>query len=182
MFTVQKNFLIFRSASCRRLLADREDRLDQVVRLPDTSSSAFSHVQNFLFTGHIFSDSKDMPDFATLIEVWRAGYYLDIDGLCDAAIEGMIECRKAICEIPATHLFVRVWKYTPERSSVRRLLLSWGDEFINGSEARAEFARSLPQEILSDLAVAMASGLKHVSSWNMACLHSASLTLGFSGQ
>jgi hypothetical protein len=107
---------------------------------------------------------------------------MGIDGLCDAAIEGMTELRKVTGTIPATDLYVHVWKHTPERSRVRELLLLWGNEFIEGSETRAAFARSLPQEILSDLALAMVSGPKHVSSWNMPCLHSASLTLGFSGQ
>lgn len=82
-----------------------------------------------------------------------AGYYLDINGLCDASIKGMSECRNVTGETPATALFVRVWKYTPKGSSIRKLLLAWGTEYMDTSESHAEFARNLPQEILSELAM-----------------------------
>jgi hypothetical protein len=69
----------------------------------------------------------------------------------------MAECRRVTQHIPATPLLVQVWKDTPEGSSIRKLLLSWAAEYMRSSESRAEFARSLPQEVLSELVVAMSS-------------------------
>lgn len=83
------------------------------------------------------------------------GHDLRIDGLCDAALAAMSEARRITQHIPATPLLVQVWKDTPEGSSIRRLLLSWAAEYMRSSESRAEFAKSLPQEVLSELVVAM---------------------------
>lgn len=69
----------------------------------------------------------------------------------------MAECRRVTQHIPATPLLVQVWKDTPEGSSIRKLLLGWAAEYMRSSESRAEFARSLPQEVLSELVVAMSS-------------------------
>jgi hypothetical protein len=69
----------------------------------------------------------------------------------------MAECRRITQRIPATPLLVQVWQDTPEGSSIRKLLLSWAAEYMRSSESRAEFARSLPQEVLSELVVAMSS-------------------------
>ena len=69
----------------------------------------------------------------------------------------MAECRRITQRIPATPLLVQVWKDTPEGSSIRKLLLSWAAEYMRSSDSRAEFARSLPQEVLSELVVAMSS-------------------------
>lgn len=69
----------------------------------------------------------------------------------------MAECRKLTEHIPSTPLLVQVWRDTPEGSSIRKLLLSWAAEYMRSSDARAEFAKSLPQEVLSELVVAMSS-------------------------
>jgi hypothetical protein len=69
----------------------------------------------------------------------------------------MIDCRRITESIPATPLLIQVWKDTPEGSSIRKLLLSWTAEYMRFSDARAEFAKSLPQEVLSELVVAMSS-------------------------
>lgn len=104
------------------------------------------------------SPSPDhLPSYETLIGVWRLGHDLGIEGLCDATLDAMAECRRVTQHIPATPLLVQVWKDTPEGSSIRRLLLGWAAEYMRSSESRAEFARSLPQEVLSELVVAMSS-------------------------
>jgi hypothetical protein len=69
----------------------------------------------------------------------------------------MVECRKITQRIPATPLLIQVWRDTPEGSTIRKLLLSWTAEYMRSSDARAEFAKSLPQEVLSELVVAMSS-------------------------
>lgn len=110
-----------------------------------------------MYTGEVFSSVENLPSYDILIGVWKLAYKLGIDGLCDATLEAMIECRRLTDHIPATPLLVQVWKDTPEGSSIRKLLLSWAAEYMRSSESRAEFARSLPQEVLSELVVAMSS-------------------------
>lgn len=68
-----------------------------------------------------------------------------------------MECRRKTGRIPATPLLIQVWRDTPEGSSIRVLLLSWAAEYMRSSDARAEFAKSLPQEVLSELVVTMSS-------------------------
>jgi len=127
------------------------------VRLPDTPVEVFAYAQNFLYTGHVFPNLDNLPSYEVLIGVWKLGHELGIEGLCDATLEAMAECRRVTQHIPATPLLVQVWKDTPEGSSIRKLLLSWAAEYMRSSESRAEFARSLPQEVLSELVVAMSS-------------------------
>ncbi len=98
-----------------------------------------------------------MPSYDVLVGVWKLGHQLIINGLCDKTLEAMTECRRLTQHIPATPLLVQVWKDTPEGSSIRELLLGWAAEYMRSSESRAEFARSLPQEVLSELVVAMSS-------------------------
>ncbi|KAB5572229.1 hypothetical protein GE09DRAFT_1054376 [Coniochaeta sp. 2T2.1] len=165
-----QDFLSYYSASFRRLLANQKDRTDHVVRLPDTYPLAFRHVQNFLYTGHIVPDHKELHDFSILVELWRAGYYLGIDGLCEATIEALHKCRDGTRQIPSTDLFCHVWECTPDGTSLREFFLSAAVEFIKVSDQRADFVQSLPRTILSDVALALARWDKHVSSWNMPCL------------
>jgi hypothetical protein len=127
------------------------------VRLPDTPVEVFAYAQNFLYTGQVFPSLDNLPSYEVLIGVWKLGHDLGIAGLCDATLEAMAECRRVTQHIPATPLLVQVWKDTPEGSSIRKLLLSWAAEYMRSSESRAEFARSLPQEVLSELVVAMSS-------------------------
>lgn len=127
------------------------------MRLPDTPVEVFAYAQNFLYTGQVFPSLDNLPTYDVLIGVWKLGHKLGIDGLCDATLEAMAECRRVTQHIPATPLLVQVWKDTPEGSSIRKLLLSWAAEYMRSSESRAEFARSLPQEVLSELVVAMSS-------------------------
>lgn len=98
-----------------------------------------------------------MPSYEALVGLWKLGHKLGIKGLCDKALTAMIDCRRITETIPATPLLIQVWKDTPEGSSIRKLLLSWTAEYMRSSDARAEFAKSLPQEVLSELVVAMSS-------------------------
>lgn len=157
-FGIQKDFLCSRSTFYKKHFDETPDEeLENLVRLPDTSVEVFAYAQNFLYTGNVFPALDRLPSYDILIGVWKLGHDLGIDGLCDAALEAMIECRRVTQHIPATPLLVQVWKETPEGSSIRRLLLTWTAEYMRSSETRAEFARSLPQEVLSELVVAMSS-------------------------
>jgi hypothetical protein len=159
-FGIQKDYLCAKSSFYRQHFAVAEGgeaSLEHVVKLPDTASDIFAYAQNFLFTGSVFSGADPMPSYEILVGVWKLGHKLGIEGLCDATLDAMAECRRVTSHIPATPLLVQVWKDTPEGSSIRRLLLEWAAEYMRSSESRAEFARSLPQEVLSELVVAMSS-------------------------
>ncbi|KAL2141290.1 hypothetical protein VTI28DRAFT_2625 [Corynascus sepedonium] len=157
-FGIQKDFLCFKSTFYRKYFAETPDEgLENLVRLPNTPVEVFAYAQNFMYTGHVFPSLENLPSYEVLIGVWKLGHELGIEGLCDATLEAMAECRRVTQHIPATPLLVQVWKDTPEGSSIRKLLLSWAAEYMRSSESRAEFARSLPQEVLSELVVTMSS-------------------------
>ncbi|KAJ4164993.1 hypothetical protein LMH87_006643 [Akanthomyces muscarius] len=158
-FGLQKDFLCYRSGYYRRYFAEHKDeeKLEHVVKLPDTSVQVFGLAQHFLFTGDVIADLRATPSYEALVNLWNLGYKLEIEGLCDRALDAMTECRKATSRIPSTPLLVQVWKEAPEGSTIRTLLLSWTAEYMRSSAARAEFAKSLPQEVLSELVVAMSS-------------------------
>ncbi|KAK4189745.1 hypothetical protein QBC35DRAFT_492267 [Podospora australis] len=157
-FGIQKDFLCARSSFYRKYFeTTNEESVESIVKLPNTAVEVFAYFQNFLYSGHVFANLDSLPSYDILIGVWKLGYDLGVDGLCDATLEAMVECRRITGHIPATPLLVQVWKDTPEGSSIRKLLLSWAAEYMRSSESRAEFARSLPQEVLSELVVAMSS-------------------------
>ncbi|OAQ69083.1 TFIID associated protein [Pochonia chlamydosporia 170] len=158
-FGIQKDFLCFRSEFYQKYFAENqtEDTVEHVVKLPDTTPEVFGLTQNFLFTGKIMSDNEGVPSYESLVGLWNLGHKLGIEGLCDKTLEAMTECRRLTERIPSTPLLVQVWRDTPEGSSIRMLLLSWAAEYMRSSDSRAEFAKSLPQEVLSELVVAMSS-------------------------
>ncbi|KAL1899072.1 hypothetical protein Sste5346_002994 [Sporothrix stenoceras] len=146
---------------------------EHVVHLNDVSVEAFSYAQNFLYTGNVLPDTSSgsssnngaggkedpsIPSYDLLVSIWKLGDTLGIDGLCERALEAMAENRRLTQSIPDTNTLVQVWKDTPEGSSIRKLLLSWAAEYLRSSEgSRTEFAKALPQELLSELVVAMSS-------------------------
>ncbi|KAK2018177.1 Bromodomain-containing protein [Colletotrichum eremochloae] len=160
-FGIHKDFMCARSTYYRDLFKKQEnattDTIEHVVKLPHTTPEVFGLTQLFLFTGQVSEEVGTFPSYEALIGVWKLGHELGIDGLCDKTLEAMKECRRLTRQIPATPLLVQVWKDTPEGSTLRKLLLSWAAEYMRSSDARAEFAKSLPQEVLSELVVAMSS-------------------------
>ncbi|OTA69530.1 putative Bromodomain testis-specific protein [Hypoxylon sp. EC38] len=160
-FGIQKDFLCAKSSFYRKHFSDKQeeevgqDKLEHVVKLPQASPEVFGLVQNFLYTGRLFADVETLPGYEVLIATWKLGNELGIDGLCDEALEAMAECRRVTQHIPATPLLVQAWKDAPEGSSIRKLLLNWAAEYIRSSESRQEFTKSLPQEVLSELVIAM---------------------------
>lgn len=114
-------------------------------------------IQSFLYSGKIADESTNVDSYESLVGLWNLGHKLAIKGLCEHTLEAMVECRRTTGRIPATPLLIQVWRDTPEGSSIRVLLLSWAAEYMRSSDARAEFAKSLPQEVLSELVVTMSS-------------------------
>ncbi|EFX05929.1 transcription regulator [Grosmannia clavigera kw1407] len=157
-FGIQKDFLCSKCHHFRNHFAkNAEDAIEHVVRLPETPVQVFAHAQHFLYTGNVFVSTDQMPSYDVLVNIWKLGHSLGIDGLCERTLEAMAEYKRATHCIPDTPLLVQVWKDTPAGSSIRQLLLSWAAEYLRSSHERSEFARSLPQELLSELVVAMSS-------------------------
>ncbi|KAF7543605.1 hypothetical protein G7Z17_g10607 [Cylindrodendrum hubeiense] len=158
-FGIQKDFLCDRSEFFQKHFSEAtaDDKVEQIVRLPEATNEVFGLAQSFLYTDAVISDVSNVPSYEALVGLWNLGHKLGIRGLCDKTLEAMIDCRRITERIPATPLLIQVWKDTPEGSSIRKLLLSWTAEYMRSSDARAEFAKSLPQEVLSELVVAMSS-------------------------
>ncbi|KAM6533598.1 hypothetical protein FALCPG4_006569 [Fusarium falciforme] len=158
-FGIQKDFLCARSEFYEKHFAAMSslDKVEHLVKLPDTTKEIFGLAQHFLYTDKVISDESNVPSYEALVGLWKLGHHLGIKGLCDKALDAMVDCRRLTERIPATPLLIQVWKDTPEGSSIRKLLLSWTAEYMRSSDARAEFAKSLPQEVLSELVVAMSS-------------------------
>lgn len=155
-FGLQKDFLCFKSSYYRAYFADHPtEQLEHIVHLPEATEEVFGLVQNFIYTGRLLTGLDALPAYDILIATWKIGHKLGIDGLCDDVLEAMAECKRLTQHIPATPLLVQVWNDTPEGSSIRQLLLTWAAEYIRSSESRSEFSKSLPQEVLSELVIAM---------------------------
>ncbi|KAK3324655.1 hypothetical protein B0T19DRAFT_402874 [Cercophora scortea] len=157
-FGIQRDFLCAKSTFYKQYFADSPtESLENIVHLGDTPVDVFSYAQNFMYTGQVFPSIETLPSYEVLIGLWKLGHDLGIAGLCDATLEAMTECRRVTHHIPATPLLVQVWQDTPDGCSLRKLLLLWAAEYMRSSEARKQFAQSLPQEVLSELVVAMSS-------------------------
>lgn len=153
-FGLQKNFLCAKSSYYREKLAGG-DEVEYLERLPNCPVEVFGFVQNFLYTGAVIPDDNTLPSYEILIGVWKLGHELRIDGLCEHTLDAMVEVRRATTRIPSTPLLVQVWADTPEGCSIRKLLLGWAAEYMHTSDSKTEFAKSLPQDVLSELVVAM---------------------------
>ena len=158
-FGIQKDFLCHRSEHYRKYFEAKssQDTLEHVVKLPESTAEEFGLVQHFLYTGQVIADAANIPSYESLVGLWKLGNKLGIDGLCDQTLDAMKTCKRLSQRIPATPLLVQVWRDTPEGSTIRNLLLSWTAEYMRSSDARADFAKTLPQEVLSELVVAMSS-------------------------
>ncbi|KAI0386059.1 putative Bromodomain testis-specific protein [Hypomontagnella monticulosa] len=160
-FGIQKDYLCANSSFYRAYFAEKQaesaeqNKLEHIVKLPQATVEVFGFLQNFLYTRSLFTDILSLPGYEVLISLWKLGNELGIDGLCDAALDGMAEIRRVTQHIPATPLLVQAWKDAPEGSTIRKLLLNWAAEYIRSSESRQEFTKSLPQEVLSELVIAM---------------------------
>lgn len=74
-FGIQKDLLCSQSLYYRQELAEgRNDKVEYVVKLPDTDDYAFGCFQNFLYTGDVYdkqSCGQLAPDYPILMGVWN---------------------------------------------------------------------------------------------------------------
>ncbi|KAI5866751.1 putative Bromodomain testis-specific protein [Durotheca rogersii] len=155
-FGIHMDFLCSKSSFFRSEFSqEKKEKLENLFYLPNTTEEVFGYAQNFMYTGKLFTSEEPTPGYDALIETWKLGRELGIDGLCDETLEAMAECRRITHHIPATPTLVKAWKQSPEGSSMRQLILDWAQEYIRSSECKQEFTKSLPQEVLSELVIAM---------------------------
>ena len=116
-------------------------------------------MQNFLYTGQLLAGDEDLPGYDVLIATWKLGHEFGIPKLCEKTLETMKGCRRVTQSIPATPLLIQAWKDTPEASDLRKLLLDWATEYLRSSDpqARTDFSKSLPKEVLADLVLEMSN-------------------------
>jgi hypothetical protein len=161
-FGIQKDYLCARSAWFKEHFEtvdndpSRNQEIEKIIPLPEVTTPVFALAQHYLFTGKVIPGEGNVPPYEPLIELWKLGNSLQIEGLCDKALEAMHECRRVTQRIPATPLLIEVWRTTPESSSIRHLLLDWSAEYMNTADGRNVFARSLPREVLTELVILMA--------------------------
>lgn len=155
-FGIQKDLLCARSSYYRKHFAAQEDDVvESIVKLPDTPVEVFAFAQHFMYTSTVVPTDSAIPSYEDLVGVWKLGNDFGIDGLCDQTLKAMVDVRRITGCIPGAPLLVLVWKTTPEGCSIRELLLGWAAEYLRSSASSVEFAKSLPQEVLSELVLAM---------------------------
>lgn len=158
-FAMHKDLLCAKSSMFRDHFAQDkggDQSVESVVRFGDTTPEVFGFAQKFLYTGSILSVDDDFcPPYDTLASIWKVGHDLGVAGLCDDVISAMKHRRNTTDAIPGVALLVKVWEDTPAGSSLRMLLIEWAAEFVRNSETSAEFAKSLPHEVLSELVLTM---------------------------
>lgn len=143
-FAIPKDLLVSYSRYYRQYFTNI---VDDIIPLPDTTQSTFGHLQHFLYTGSISRDHE--LNYSILIELWKMGHWMIVDGLCDAAIDLIEKCRCATKIMPTSLQYNQAWQDTPEASSIRRLLLPWVIEYV--ARGGDECVKSLSREVLDDM-------------------------------
>ncbi|EPE31399.1 Bromodomain-containing protein [Glarea lozoyensis ATCC 20868] len=159
-FGIQKDLLVAQSPFYREEFAKPEykESVEHIVNLPNSTVETFGCVQNFIYTGNLY-DAKagvNIPDYPLLMEIWKLATELKMAPLRSAVLAVMAERRQLTQSIPGTDLLKQAWKETEEGSGLRKMLIEWAAEHMRGSpDVRNTFAKSLPQEILSELVIVM---------------------------
>ncbi|KAL2061606.1 hypothetical protein VTL71DRAFT_6983 [Oculimacula yallundae] len=159
-FGIQKALLCAQSPYYREYFAQNggDNQVESIVKLPDTTVDIFGCFQNFIFTGKVYDKAhgRAIPEYPLLMGVWRLATKLRMAPLRVAVLDTMSERRLETSCIPGTPLLIQAWKETHEGSGLRLMLIGWAAEHMRSSpEARNAFAKSLPQEILSELVIVM---------------------------
>ncbi|CAG8961107.1 hypothetical protein HYFRA_00002650 [Hymenoscyphus fraxineus] len=159
-FGIQKDLLCARSPFFREHFSQKgeENKVEHIVKLPDTNAEIFGCFQNFLYTGHVYDSvaGRAIPEYPQLMGVWKLATHLKVAPLRVAVLTVMAERRQRTRLIPGTELLKQAWEETEEGSDLRQMLIKWAAEHMRSSpEARNAFAKSLPQEILSELVIVM---------------------------
>ncbi|TVY39959.1 Transcription factor [Lachnellula subtilissima] len=182
VFGIQKDLLCAQSPYFRDELAKEGDnKVEYVLKVPDTTVEIFGCFQNFIYTGEVYNrrGGKEMPEYTLLLGVWKLATKLQMAPLRVAVLDSMAERRQRTNMIPGIELLEAAWKETEQGSGLRKMLIEWSAEhseysnisflsvhFVDLVEyarlilrsspyVRNDFARSLPKEILSELVIVM---------------------------
>ncbi|KAE8450492.1 hypothetical protein EG329_006222 [Mollisiaceae sp. DMI_Dod_QoI] len=159
-FGIQRD-LLFAQSPYYREHYPREvpiNTVEFIIKLPDYDVETFGCFQNFIYTGQVYDKAggKVIPDYPLLLNVWKLATYLKMAALRVAVLDVMAERRQLTSCIPGTPLLIQAWKETEDGSGLRIMLVRWAAEHMRATpEIRNGFARSLPQEILSELVIVM---------------------------
>ncbi|CZT49089.1 related to RING3 kinase [Rhynchosporium secalis] len=159
-FGIQKALLCAQSPYYREYFIQNggDNQVEFIVKLPDTTVDIFGCFQNFIYTGKVYdkAQGRPIPEYPLLMGVWKLATKLRMAPLRVAVLDTMSERRLETSRIPGTPLLIQAWKETDEGSGLRLMLIGWAAEHMRTSpEARNAFAKSLPQEILSELVIVM---------------------------
>ncbi|TAQ85011.1 hypothetical protein B7494_g6667 [Chlorociboria aeruginascens] len=161
-YGIQKDLLCAQSPYYREEFSkpSLENKVEHVVKLPNTDVETFGCFQSFVYTGEVYNKrGGEIPDYPLLLSVWKLANKLRMAPLRIAVLDAMVERRQKTSLIPDTPLLIQAWKETDEGSGLRLMLVGWAAEHMRSSPVlRSQFAKSLPQEILSELVIVM-SGL-----------------------
>jgi hypothetical protein len=130
-FGIQKDLLCARCPYYRQEFAHTQnDKVEYIVKLPDTDVHAFGCFQNFIYTGDVYDKrgGKVAPDYPVLMGVWKLATRLMMPSLRVGVLDAMAERRKQTGFIPSTELLVEAWRQTEEGSGLRKMLIEWAAE------------------------------------------------------
>jgi hypothetical protein len=130
-FGIQKDLLCAQSPYYRREFAQSQiNKVEHIVKLPDADVYTFGCFQNFLYTGNVYDKrgGKMVPDYTTLMGVWKLATQLGMRPLRVAVLDAMAERRQQTGFIPSTALLVEAWRQTEDRSGLRKMLTGWAAE------------------------------------------------------
>ncbi|KAH9897257.1 putative Bromodomain testis-specific protein [Xylariomycetidae sp. FL2044] len=155
-FSIQEDLLCHKSSVFRTQLGEMKngEGIEKLLHLREYTSSVFGLAQHFLYTGSVMpleDHDTDIASYQDLISLWMLGNKYDINGLCDTVTSTMEFCKLSVKAIPNRDTLVAGILDAPEKSPMKLLLLKWASEYIETSESRGEFIRSLPKEILDEI-------------------------------
>lgn len=131
VFGIQKDLLCAQSPYFRNELQNQgSDKVEYVLRVPDTTVEVFGCFQNFIYTGEVYSrrSGKEVPEYTLLLGVWKLATKLQMAPLRIAVLDAMAERREQTNMIPGIELLESAWKETEQGSGLRKMLIEWSAE------------------------------------------------------
>jgi hypothetical protein len=131
-FGIQKDLLVAQSPFYREEFAkpEWENKIELLVKLPNTEVATFGCVQNFIYTGNVYDSAGGVmvPEYTLLMEIWKLATELKMAPLRSAVLDVMAERRQLTNAIPGIELLKQAWKETEEGSGLRKMLVEWAAE------------------------------------------------------
>jgi hypothetical protein len=131
VFGIQKDLLCAQSPYFRDELAkEGENRVEYVLKVPDTTVEIFGCFQNFIYTGEVYDKrgGKEVPEYTLLLGVWKLATKLQMAPLRVTVLDSMAERRRQTNMIPGIELLEAAWKETEQGSGLRKMLIEWSAE------------------------------------------------------